>query len=113
MISTSASAPCRRIQRVLAIGRRLGGSSGTRLLHALGIERADRGAVARPGATTIGQRRRVAHVVGLRLEGQARARAIVLPRTEPPQAAITRIAMLDLRASLTATVASTSRDGAP
>ena len=38
---------------------------------------------------------------------------MVLPRTEPPQAAITRIAMCDLRASLTATVASTSRDGAP
>ena len=39
--------------------------------------------------------------------------AIVLPRTEPPQALMTRIAMLDLRASLTRTVASTKREGAP
>ena len=39
--------------------------------------------------------------------------AMVLPRTDPPQALMTRIAMPDLRASLTATVASTRRDGAP
>ena len=39
--------------------------------------------------------------------------AMVLPWTEPPAAWMTRAAMLLLRASLTATVASTRRDGAP
>ncbi len=53
---------------------------------------------------------RISSVSGLNVSPNT---AIVLPRTEPPQALITRIAMLDLRASFTATVASTSRDGAP
>ena len=53
---------------------------------------------------------RMSSVSGLKVRPST---AIVLPRTEPPQALMTRIAMLDLRASFTATVASTSRDGAP
>ena len=53
---------------------------------------------------------RMSSVSGLKVRPST---AIVLPRTEPPHAAITRIAIADLRASFTATVVSTSRDGAP
>ena len=56
--------------------------------------------------------RRVAHVVGLRLEGEAEHRDR-LARHAAAQAATTRSAIAALRASFTATVVSTRRSGLP
>ena len=53
---------------------------------------------------------RISSVSGLNVRPST---AIVLPWTDPPHAWMIRAAMADFRASLTATVASTNRDGAP
>ena len=53
---------------------------------------------------------RMSSVSGLKVRPKM---ATVRPRTDPPAAAMMRAAMLALRASLTATTASISRDGVP